>query len=104
MNLLKRIWVEDDGVLTLEFCLLTTMMCVGVVGGMAASRDALITELADVATAITHLDQSYEILPPLAISVHDGLSSGAVGSVYADSESPVEIFRDLNDTDRLLIN
>ena len=68
----RRLWIEDEGVLTLEWILLTTLVVLGVIGGLAAVRDALVHELAGVVGATMSLDQSYEISSPIGISVSGG--------------------------------
>ncbi len=40
------------GILTLEWVLLTTVLVIGIIGGMAAVRDAIIDEMHDVSQAI----------------------------------------------------
>ena len=63
MNTLpKRIWREDDGVLTFEWILLITVIVIGIVGGLSAARDAIIDELGDVAGAVVSVDQSYTVV------------------------------------------
>lgn len=59
--LIKRIWKQDQGVLTFEWILLITLIVIGVVGGVSAVRDALISELGDVVGAVVHIDQSYTV-------------------------------------------
>lgn len=58
----KRIWTEDQGVLTFEWVLLITLVVVGIVGGLSAVRDAIIDELGDVAGAVVAVDQSYTVI------------------------------------------
>jgi Flp pilus assembly pilin Flp len=101
---LSRLWHETDGVLSFEWTLLTTLLTVGVVSGVAAVRDAVTDELGDVAQAMVSLDQSYVIQPPLTINVHTidgfggftsngflgggfGLTSAASDSVFIDASS-----------------
>ncbi len=60
-RLLQKLWQEDDGVLTFEWVLLVTVLVIGIVGGLAAARDAIIDELGDVAEATINFDQSYSI-------------------------------------------
>ena len=72
----QRIWREDDGVLSFEWTVLTSLLTVGVVSGIAAVRDATIDEMGDLSQAMVSLDQSYYIQPPLAVQVH---SSGYGG-------------------------
>jgi Flp pilus assembly pilin Flp len=71
-NVLKRIWREDDGVLSFEWTVLTSLLTIGVVSGVASVRDAVIDEMGDVAQAMVALDQSYYIQPPLGVQVHSG--------------------------------
>lgn len=84
-SLLNRVWREDEGVLTFEWILLITVLVIGVVGGLSAVRDAVITELGDVAQAVVSLDQSYYILAPWEVAVADCQQDGAEGSVYRDT-------------------
>ena len=44
------------GVLTLEWILLITVVVIGVIGGIAAVRDAVNSELHDLGSAITSLN------------------------------------------------
>ena len=60
-SLLKRTWKEDQGVLTFEWILLITVLVIGVVGGLSAVRDGIISELGDLSVAITSVDQSFVI-------------------------------------------
>jgi hypothetical protein len=73
---LKRIWRQDDGVLSFEWVLLTTLVVLGVVGGLAAARDAIIDELGDAAQAMLALDNSYSIDWPLQIAVDTDTTDG----------------------------
>lgn len=59
---LNQLWQEDDGVLSFEWVLLLTLLVIGIVGGIAAARDAIIDELSDIATAAVALDQSYTLM------------------------------------------
>lgn len=100
---LSRLWHETDGVLSFEWTMLTTLLTVGVVSGVAAVRDAVTDEMGDVAQAMVSLDQSYVIQPPLTINVHTldgfggftngflgtgfGVTSAASDSVFIDASS-----------------
>ena len=84
-KLLKRIWRKDDGVLTFEWILLITVLTIGVVGGLSAVRDAVISELGDLAEAIVSLDQSYSIIHPVEAIAHDAALDGAVDSFFQDT-------------------
>lgn len=80
----QRLWTEEDGVLTFEWILLVTLLTIGIVGGIAGARDAIIDELGDVAQAMLALDQSYNIASPLQFDVHNSESQGASNSAFVD--------------------
>jgi len=69
-KVLAQVWQEEDGVLSFEWILLLSLLVIGIVGGVAAARDAIIDEFGDVAQAMLALDQTYTIEMPLAIFVH----------------------------------
>lgn len=94
-TLLHRLWVEDEGILSFEWVLLVTLLTIGVIGGIAGARDAIIDELGDVAQAMLAIDQSYTVLHPLTIEVHDGSNQGASNSSFMDSA----VFQDCNRND-----
>ena len=85
MKVLSRMWKEEDGVLSFEWVLLVTLLTIGIVGGLAAARDAIIDELGDVAHAMLALDQSYTIEFPLLVQVHDPAVSSASDSGFTDA-------------------
>ena len=85
---LNRIWRETDGVLSFEWTLLTTLLVLGVVAGLAAARDAVIDELGDAAQAMLALDNSYSIDWPLEVEIDvDGAGPAApeVAGLASDS-------------------
>lgn len=88
----QRIWLEDDGVLSFEWILLVSLLTIGVVGGIAGVRDAIIDEFGDVAQAMICLDQSYTVLHPLEFNVHDDNDQGASNSLFVDAAA----FEDCN--------
>jgi Flp pilus assembly pilin Flp len=106
-KIIKRMWREDDGVLSFEWTVLTSLLTVGVVSGIAAVRDATIDELGDLSQAMVSLDQSYYIQPPLAVQVHSGPmgwgfvstgwygwgGSGASDSGFVDAASFSDCYR-----------
>lgn len=89
----QRVWKEDEGVLSFEWILLTTLLTIGVIGGIVAIRDTIIDEFGDIAQAYQNLDQSYIILDPQTILVHDDLISGAANSSFLDSQAYEDCFR-----------
>lgn len=104
---LERLWREEDGVLSFEWTVLTSLLTVGVVSGIASVRDAAIDEMGDLAQAMISLDQSYYIQPPLAAQVHTvglagwGFSGGfglggvssASGSQFIDAAAYNDCYR-----------
>ncbi len=86
-SLLNRVWKEDEGVLTFEWILLITVLVIGIVGGLSAVRDAMITELGDVAQAMIALDQSYTIVQPWEVVTPDCILDGASDSSYTDDQA-----------------
>lgn len=58
--MLKNLWMDQGGaLLSMEFVLLATILVIGVIVGLSAVQDAVVTELADVGGAIAALSQSY---------------------------------------------
>ena len=84
-NVVRQMWIQDDGVLSFEWVLLLTLLTIGVVSGIAAARDAIIDEMGDVAQAMLALDQSYTIDFPLAAIVHAATASSASNSEFIDA-------------------
>jgi Flp pilus assembly pilin Flp len=84
-KVLARVWKEEDGVLSFEWILLVTLLTFGIVGGVAAARDAIIDEFGDVAQAMLALDQSYTIDFPLEVIVHAATTSSASDSSFTDA-------------------
>jgi len=84
-SLAARLWTEQRGVLTFEWVLLITLLVIGIVGGLSAARDALITELGDVAEAMISLDQSLYIAAPWEVTTPACTEDGASESVYVDA-------------------
>jgi Flp pilus assembly pilin Flp len=86
-TILHRMWSQEDGVLSFEWILLVTLLTIGIVGGIAAARDAIIDEFGDVAQAMLALDQSYTIHFPLDIIVHVDCDAGGSDSEFIDAAS-----------------
>jgi Flp pilus assembly pilin Flp len=84
-ELIHRLAVEDDGVLSFEWTLLTTLLVIGIVGGLSAARDAIIDELGDTAQVMMAVDQSYHIGFPLLVTVHDPAVSSASDTTFSDA-------------------
>jgi Flp pilus assembly pilin Flp len=85
MYLLSRIWKEEEGVISFEWTLLITLLTFGIVGGIAAARDAIIDEFGDAAQAMLAIDQSYTIAFPLLVQVHAATTSSGSDSSFTDA-------------------
>ena len=89
-HLATQLWQEEEGVLTFEWILLITVLVIGIVSGLTAVRDAMISELGDVAEAMISLDQTYTISHPLKVLVHARGQSGGSDSSYRDKSGGFE--------------
>lgn len=95
-NLLSAIWVEDEGVLSFEWTIIAIVIVFGIVGGLAAARDAIIDEMGDLAEAYLNIDQSYSLAAfgpfPAIVHVDPGHTfvdcdrGGVVGQFPRDDE------------------
>jgi hypothetical protein len=95
----KKMWREDDGVLSFEWTLMTTLLVIGVVAGVAGARDAMIDELGDAAEAMLALDNSYTITYPLQLAI--GFNGGApqvIGMASDSGFTDLQVFRDCERT------
>ncbi len=86
--MLKRMWKDDEGVLTFEWVLLITLLVIGIVGGYSAVRDGVIDELGDVAGAVLRVDQSFTAEAP-ACAPCMGTASWTDNQVDIERERPV---------------
>ena len=60
MRTLRSLWNDEAGfVISSELILVATILVIGLIAGLATVRDQVVTELADVAAAISDLDQSF---------------------------------------------
>lgn len=97
--MLKRLWNEDEGVLTFEWILLLTLLVIGVIGGVAGIRDAIIHEAQGVVDAMISTDVTYTVQPPLGVGVKSqandtpDCTSSAVG-FFADDIAGIALGRD----------
>jgi len=58
--MLKRLWNEEAGaIVSAEIMLVASILVIGVIVGLKSVRDAVVTELADVAQALSNVNQSY---------------------------------------------
>ncbi|MCA9176759.1 MAG: hypothetical protein KDB14_19860 [Planctomycetales bacterium] len=74
-KLLTNLWHDELGAVgSAELMLIMTLACIGMLVGIKSLRDSTVTEFADMAQALSNLDQSYSFL-----------SNGNVSSTFADA-------------------
>jgi len=87
-KLFSKLWKDDDGVVTLEYLVLATILGLGVIVGVTAVTNALNTELSELAGAISGLNQDYTSAG--FSSLADGhYIAGHEGS-FADEDMPTK--------------
>ena len=60
MKTMLRFWNEETGaIVSAEIMLVMSILVIGAIVGLKSVRDAVITELADVAQALSNVNQSY---------------------------------------------
>ena len=60
MNVLRRFWNDECGAaLSIELILISTIVVIGMIVGLATFRDAVVQELGDAAMGIGVLNQTY---------------------------------------------
>ena len=74
-NLSTKLWNDDAGfIVSIELVLIATIAVIGLIAGMTAVRDAVVSELSDVAGAVQDLNQSYSFT---GVEGHSGLTDGS---------------------------
>ena len=81
--MLQALWCDESGaVFTTELLLVTSVVVSGLATGLTSFRDAVTSEMADVAAAVQDLNQSYLYSGVL------GHSGSTAGSDYVDAPDP----------------
>lgn len=79
MTLLRMLWRDEMGaIISSELVMVVTILVIGMIAGLTGVRDAVVTELTDVADAVGNFDQSYFWH---IIWAH---SSSTAGAIYED--------------------
>ena len=103
MSLFHHVWTEEDGVLSFEWTLLLTLLTLGIVGGLAAARDAIIDELGDVAEAAQSFDQSYTlaavVIPGIFTTNESEYTETDADRAFADCERATSPFGQMGELD-----
>lgn len=77
--MLKALLNDEAGfVVSTELVLVATILVIGMIVGQTTLRDQVVTELADVADAVSAIDQSYQF------SDVTGHSSSTAGTIFDD--------------------
>lgn len=80
MKVLSRLWKEEDGaIVSSEIVVVTVLLVLGMIVGLQAVREAVVTELADFAGAIGSINQSY------SFAGINGHHSSTAGSAWVDA-------------------
>ena len=76
----QKLWNDEAGfVMSVELILVATIAVIGLLAGLTAVRDGVVSELSDVAGAVQDLNQSYSYNGVV------GHSSTNVGSNFVDA-------------------
>jgi Flp pilus assembly pilin Flp len=94
MKRLLSVWHEEDGVLSFEWTLLLTLLTIGIVGGLAAARDAIIDELGDVAEAAQGIDQSFSLAAVAIDFDGDGIDDFTAAESSFEEQPEDAVFTD----------
>lgn len=93
MKMVSKLWADEAGfVVSSELVLLATIVVIGLIAGMTTVRDQIVTELGDVADAMSEVDQSYSYA---GVQAHSGSTAG---SLFNDAQDFCE--RGGNDDDQ----
>ena len=80
-RVLTRLWNDEAGfVISSELVLVATILVIGMIVGLTTVRDQVVQELADVAGAISDINQSY------SYSAVRGHTSVTAGSDFIDKQ------------------
>ncbi len=82
--MLKKLWNDDAGaIIAAEYLFVATILVIGIIVGLASVRDAVNSELAELANAYLALSQGY------TVSGQSGCCSATDGSQTIDTPSLV---------------
>ena len=86
---------KKKGVITFEWILLLSLLLIGIAGGVAIIRDALVIESCEVADAILHNNKSYIVSPSAEVRVsYDGPGDSIIYTIpsYSSGSHYIEPF------------
>src|ERR1700692_2486731 len=83
-SLLSRLWSDDHGALiATEWVFVATILVLGIITGLVAVRQAVISELTEFATAVMALNQSF------SFSGQSNCQASTAGSQALDSSNTI---------------
>ena len=98
-NLVSRLWSDEAGfVVSSELVLIGTILVIGLVVGLTSLRDQVVQETADLAEAISNINQSY------SFSAVTGHSSSTAGSLFDDENDFCDSDSDPADSGAACVN
>ena len=72
--MLKTLWQDEQGfIISIELIMIATIAVIGLLAGMTAIRDAVVSELSDVAGAVQDFNQGYRVY---GVRGHTGSTAG----------------------------
>lgn len=74
-KMIKNVWTDEKGILSFEWIFVITVLCIGILGGLALLRDAMILEAGETAEAMLKLDTAYTVQTPPEITM-TGMRNG----------------------------
>ena len=76
----KNLWNDNRGfIVSIELILIATIVVIGLISGLTAVRDGVVSELSDVAGSVQDLNQSY------SYNGVTGHSAAVAGSDFSDN-------------------
>jgi hypothetical protein len=77
--MLKRLWADEGGaIISAELVLILTITVIGMIVGLVATRDSVVSQLASVAQGIAAIDASFEF-GAVALNGSGGAGTGTPG-------------------------
>ena len=91
MSQMNKLWNDDAGfIVSIELVLIATISVLGLIVGLTSVRDAVVSELSDVAGAVQDLNQSYTFVGV------NGHSASTTGSDFVDEQDWCDTDEDRN--------
>jgi len=87
----QTLWNDTSGfVVSIELILIATISVIGLIAGLTAVRDGVVSELSDVAGSVQDLNQSY---------TYNGITGGSAAVAGSDFNDNLDLCDDADDPD-----